>query len=716
MPYADKRYDVRNYNPPPNELGFLGGLGKRTGTSRSKAHVQRPTLNQILFKMRTTNRILVSFSEDPILAHSYTKRQLEGSPKPLRKATKKDLKDKITQIQIADNTTKIEKSFRANSTTSETEGMTKKVKEEPKVELPSTEKRKPKGFSMQTMKKISFVSALKSSEPPKPIEEPPTFRDWAMAEREKRHQALQQVSYQQIKQEREANEIFPRTKKPLRLFLGDTMRKKKNELLPGANQLGGYLYGGFTADFGPDETMMEQTKFNVPYTMFSRAQIESKVREKQRKKIQSARLDYMKIPQIPSDSENSSDDALEDIKGLSLVRTPFAYRIPTITHSKIKRMELLRSKHLKGNRLKRINMLLFDRKLSAEKNKNMFASTDGIFELNKGEDERESMESPKLEKSKSIVSLPLIEEKQPRRQREFDSQYRQRYSEFLHEKFLEKLENYNEKLNQKLISFDEFQRGNASTSPMSIMTAKTFADRKSFRDYSIETMSSNIPSATPDIQKDPAFKKIKRKIRKNIKFSRSDNRTGGFYFDPFLLEKVHNPEKGMKITKNYTSLMRSQSNIRKRLQVNAATFDEERCGTKTTGSFYQRLVTEWDSYYINEIRHRPNLKKFCVKTDIIEIREMVRKKFFLFFMQEDLMNLFAKQEIENEMINKTTKFIKVGVKRDVAGCAIKWKISQNTHNFFCLFLFFPFYDRHASRNSNSFRTIHFIRQKRSSSW
>lgn len=198
-------------------------------------------------------------------------------------------------------------------------------------------------------------------------------------------------------------------------------------------------------------------------------------------------------------------------------------------------------------------------------------------------------------------------------------------------------------------------------SPKSGVTIKSMADRKSFRDYSIETISTNINvmSPTPDIQKDPAFKKMKRTVRKNMRFSHNDNLTGGFYFDPFLLEKIHNPEKGMKIMRNYTSLMRSQSSIRRRLQVNAPTFDEEMCGSESSGNFYHRLVTEWDSYYINEIRYRPTLKKFCVKSDIIQIREMVRKKFFLFFMQEDLMNLFATQEIENEMINKTTKFIKV---------------------------------------------------------
>lgn len=652
MPYADKRFDLKDYNPPPNELGFLGGLGKRVGNVRSKAHVQRPTTNQILFHMRTTNRILVSFSEDPIMAHSHTKRQLEKAPKP--RLTEKDLNLTISKIQIADNVIKVSKGLKGHSTTSETVA---EAKAKPKSETP---KAKSRGFTVGAMKKISIVSSLKVSEPPKPKEEAQTFREWAMVEREKRHQALQQVSYQQIKQEREANEIFPKVKRAPKVFLGGKSRGKKREMLPGAKHLGGYLYGGFTSVDGPDSSMDNQTKFNVPLTMFSRAQIESKVRAMCRKKIQSARLDYMKIPQIPSDSENS-DDIFEDIKGLSLVRTPY-FRIPAITHTKVKRMERLKTtcKHLKGNRLKRINMLLFDRKLSAEKYRQKYATDDESWydlrsdEIDIDDEVGAPINAPLVEPS---VDLPEIES---RPTKSFDSLYRQRYNEFVHDKFQQKLEQYNEKLHQKLITFDEFRENGSSA--MSGMTAKTFADRKSFRDYSVETMSSNIPSAGVDIQKDPAFKKIKRKVPMNMKFSRSDNRTGGFYFDPFLLEKVHNPEKGMKIMKNYTSLMRSQSNIRKRLQVNAPTFDEESCGGRGAGNFYHRLVTEWDSVYVNEIRHRPTLQKFCVKTDIIEIREMVRKKFYLFFMQEDLMNLFAKQEIENEMINKTTKFIKVCAK------------------------------------------------------
>lgn len=80
-----------------------------------------------------------------------------------------------------------------------------------------------------------------------------SFRKWALAEREKRNQVLQQVSYQQSKQEREQNEIFPKIKTTTtvqRNFDGDKdcnkMNKKKLSTFHSDNQLlSGYLYGGF---------------------------------------------------------------------------------------------------------------------------------------------------------------------------------------------------------------------------------------------------------------------------------------------------------------------------------------------------------------------------------------------------------------------------------------------------------------------------------------
>ena len=413
MPYADKRYNLKEYNPPPNELGFLGGLGRKSGTMRSKAHIQRPSANQILFKMRTANRILVSFTEDLAITNSLTKKQTKTEVPT--NSIKDDLKDLVSKVQIADNIIKKNsKKKQASSTTSETEREIKKPEKSVQIVTPKG-KKKSLRLTLGTVKKISIVSALKG-EPVKPTapEEPKNFREWALAEREKRFQALQQVSYQQIKQEREANEIFPKVKKMPKKFFNKAKDKKDlSQQFPGAEHLGGYLYGTYPKIVA-DKTMENETKFHVPLTMFSRAEVESKIRASCRNKIQSARLEYMKIPQIPSDSDDESDEVLEDGVGLGLIRTPY-FRIPTVFSQKKRRIDRLKNKHLKGNRLKRINMLLFDRKASAEKNKEKYAGSDSDRFSFKRTD------SPLLLRSKESSPLPMIEEKV---EKVFDSGYK----------------------------------------------------------------------------------------------------------------------------------------------------------------------------------------------------------------------------------------------------------------------------------------------------
>lgn len=661
MPYADKRYDLKAFNPTPNELAFLGGLGKPSGNTLSKAHVQRPSMNQILFQMRTANRILFTFSEDPVMTHTLTRKQLDGFKSPKKQLKKRsnnvkiDLIERISKIQIADNVIKSSSESRSHRTslTSESDDLLQRgapVEITAKIDTGLRKKSSSTGIG-GAAKKISF--AFKATDvfkvpPPPPIQPEKSFREWALEEREKRAQAIQQVSLQQIKQEREANEIFPKSKnsKLPKIFLSG-QRKGRKDQIEGAEHLAGAMFGKFIENTGPDEIMASQNKFHVPLSMFSRAEVETKKNAMNRKKLIKARLDYMKIPQIASDSDgeqDANDDVLEDHKELSFVRTPFNSLIPTVHHGKISRIERLKTgTSLRRNRLKRINLLLYDRKVSSAA---IAKSPDEAAEA------ASSTFSGELDEE---FQLPEIETEN--QQQQFDSEYRQHYHEYLHDKYLEQLEHYNENLNQKLNTLNEQTASIRASSATPI-------ERKSFRDFIVAELSSAAPVAPtiapPDStqMKDPAFKKVKRKILKNMRFSRTDIREGELYFDPFLLEKVHNPEKGLRIVKNYTSLMRMPSKLRKRLQVNAASFDEERCG-----NFYHLLVTEWDQFYISEIRHRPKVQKFCVKSDIIRIREMVRKKFFLFFMQEDLMKLFAEQEIENEMINKTTKFIKVKMDR-----------------------------------------------------
>lgn len=72
------------------------------------------------------------------------------------------------------------------------------------------------------------------------------------------------------------------------------------------------------------------------------------------------------------------------------------------------------------------------------------------------------------------------------------------------------------------------------------------------------------------------------------------------------------PISVQKLQKYYTNLIKGRFRIRDRLQVNAPEFLEEKIGGKE--KYFHRLATEWDEYYIDELRHRPPTKKFCVKT------------------------------------------------------------------------------------------------------
>ena len=62
----------------------------------------------------------------------------------------------------------------------------------------------------------------------------------------------------------------------------------------------------------------------------------------------------------------------------------------------------------------------------------------------------------------------------------------------------------------------------------------------------------------------------------------------------------------------YTNLFKSQFGIRNRVLVNGPEFEEEKIGGQE--KFFSRLATEWDEYYIHELRYRRPAKKFCVKS------------------------------------------------------------------------------------------------------
>lgn len=65
--------------------------------------------------------------------------------------------------------------------------------------------------------------------------------------------------------------------------------------------------------------------------------------------------------------------------------------------------------------------------------------------------------------------------------------------------------------------------------------------------------------------------------------------------------------------KYYTNLFKSKLGIRNRLQVNDDPFEFGKIGVEHDPQ-YPIFPTEWDDYYVHEMRYRRTTKKFCVKT------------------------------------------------------------------------------------------------------
>lgn len=95
------------------------------------------------------------------------------------------------------------------------------------------------------------------------------------------------------------------------------------------------------------------------------------------------------------------------------------------------------------------------------------------------------------------------------------------------------------------------------------------------------------------------------KIRKNVKSGYPEGRIFNFNI-------VSLPFAVTSRTKTFASLFRTRFGVRSRLQVNSIELKDEKIGANKT--YFNRLATEWDEYYIHELRHRPPVKKFRVKT------------------------------------------------------------------------------------------------------
>lgn len=132
-----------------------------------------------------------------------------------------------------------------------------------------------------------------------------------------------------------------------------------------------------------------------------------------------------------------------------------------------------------------------------------------------------------------------------------------------------------------------------------------------------------------------AEKLFESACRTKTKLRQTEPIDGPLYIDPHLNEKVSNPRKckfnscicdafirnNRKFSlrsvigrsKYYTNLFKSKLGLRNRLHVNGEHFEHGKLNVVHDENF-PRWPTEWDDYYVHEMRYRRPAPKFCVKT------------------------------------------------------------------------------------------------------
>lgn len=101
--------------------------------------------------------------------------------------------------------------------------------------------------------------------------------------------------------------------------------------------------------------------------------------------------------------------------------------------------------------------------------------------------------------------------------------------------------------------------------------------------------------------------------------------------------------------------------------MNGPSFEEEKVGIPGK-QYHHRLATEWDEYYVHDMRNRPRVRKFCVKTDVLAIREITRRNYIMYNVQENLMDMQEVQRKESEYMDEIEKFQQLCV-----GQFVVWK-------------------------------------------
>ncbi|XP_058826464.1 uncharacterized protein LOC131686231 [Topomyia yanbarensis] len=591
LPYRNRNYEIP-FNRPPNEINFLGGLGSKKPHYRSKVHPQRFSTVQKLMRMRTSNRVLETLTED-LRQVNLCRRGNETWSKD--RNIEAFIKKMTDELQLAGN---IEKS-------------TPSEQSEAQCQVNSKTNLSDNDYKVM----IKKLDKMLLDEHRPSAAQGSSFRDWATRER---HYFKNKSNFDTIKREKDMMESELGSSvdtKPHDYISNEGKRMTKLRKTTKIPHVEGHMYGPFTKLPRLDPLLESETKFGIPLSLLVRSYREmDSVKEGERNLI-NTRLAHMRIPLCPKSSDESSDgeDKMEEVKILSFLRTPY-FRIPTVKTQRKRRKDRLRSRWLKKDRLKRITMLLYDR---SEENLKM-KKLDRRSDLESGRSPKETNKSP----LKQPDGQPEISEK------------RKRYHEFIQEKSLEYRRLYDECLQKKLTSFQDFKQ-----------LEPTVDDSDNARSRS-RLRQLKVPEEPKDA---PERAELKLPFNRFKSLSRSDGLLGAFYIDPDFQDKAKDLKRYKTTSKYYTSLMRERTNVRDRLQVNAPDFEEEQLGFKT--KFFNRLATEWDNYYIHELRYRPRVRKFCPKTDILNMRDQRRKTFLQYYIAENLLKIRERQRLEEKFAN-----------------------------------------------------------------
>lgn len=136
---------------------------------------------------------------------------------------------------------------------------------------------------------------------------------------------------------------------------------------------------------------------------------------------------------------------------------------------------------------------------------------------------------------------------------------------------------------------------------------------------------------------------------------RRDEYNGPYYHVPYAGQKTDMRKLSQPKDKFFTAATRSSFGVRARLKAKVPRFKAEQIGTKEE-KYISQLATEWDEYYINEIKTRPRTRRCKPRTMIAEATKALRKNFVVYYTQKMIIEKIITQNKEVEYAKEVQRF------------------------------------------------------------